>query len=112
MGYTTSIPNELAVKLEAKGYEIDWEDCSTVEHPEPDRHAITCFAEVFDWLMQKDITILISHPWDPVLIGWSKNWHWGLIQGDFYEITQNSNLAKRDWDDIAVAAIEKAIGLL
>lgn len=105
--YTSIIPLPLAEKLDEKGVPIWWARVDEGLIPSAK------YAEVFDWLMENQITISIRsliHKKSPSY--YIREWCYYINDRDTIEITNEGFEFFCTWHEAAEAAIEKALTLI
>lgn len=130
--YTEIIPVTLAEKLKEKGMpmgvwqgwatpfisimedsEYDWLDKELGNEPSKVeiRYSVPTYAEVFDWLMEKEVYIRII-PIREVKGVNSTLWAWSWFMNRLTQTSINSDNFWMNWHAAANAAIEKALTLI
>lgn len=103
--FTQSIPPDLAEKLKAAGMpeiKIEW-------NPIHEKyHCFNTYAEVFDWLMQKGILIIIKPYWN------TSSWESYVTKISETDMPKDGReiYVHPTWHEAAEKAIEKALTLI
>lgn len=115
--YTETIPLPLAEKLKEKGMPIlieqEWYG-NGMPKAEKDCHKpMTKFCEVFDWLMERGILIVIEPSWDFANEEITDMWNCDIVKVGAFSSQPETEISQHDtWHEAAEKAIEKALELI